>query len=504
MAMDCDKNNLDEKIKQMHKKITLILGDQLFKNHPSFVSETDFVMIESKKLSTRFNYHKLKLAFTYTCMRDYKDFLQAKFPKAHIYYHTLTEEIEFEQILIELSQKYTEIEFSEITDKKFSEYIDQLIKKYFQKYTVFESQMFLTTKANFQTYLSQKATNKRLLMNDFYIWQRKRLKIFLNTEQKPLFQNWTFDEQNRKKIPKNLTIPSRYKPVQSQNWKKVCRLVEASFAKNAGKTESAWLATNHVEAEKVLENFLNNFLSFFGDYEDALDTNDPFLFHSVLSPYLNNGLLTPQEVLEKLFVHLENNAWLLTDHYNSIEGFVRQIIGWREWVKGMYDNFYQEDLGYNFFEAKQDLPEYFYFKNLENLDIQPLKEVLEKVENYAYAHHIERLMVLSNYFTLTEVDPKQVFDWFMEMFVDAYDWVMVPNVFGMGTFADGGIFASKPYISGANYLNKMGHFQKGTWQTDWTNLFWNFLDKHEAFFKKQPRLTMLLKNRKSKEVKNSN
>ncbi|MBW6481368.1 MAG: hypothetical protein K0B37_18230, partial [Bacteroidales bacterium] len=175
---------------------------------------------------------------------------------------------------------------------------------------------------------------------------------------------------------------------------------------------------------------------------------------------------------------------------NSLEGFVRQIVGWREFIRAMYILKGREERTRNYWGFDRKIPSSFY---TAETGIEPLDIVIKKVLRTGYCHHIERLMVLGNFMMLCEFDPDEVYQWFMEMFIDAYDWVMVPNVYGMSQFADGGIFATKPYISGSNYLMKMSDFKKGEWQKVWDGLFWRFMDKHREFFNKNPRMGMLIR-----------
>jgi deoxyribodipyrimidine photolyase-related protein len=231
------------------------------------------------------------------------------------------------------------------------------------------------------------------------------------------------------------------------------------------------------------------------------------VYHSTLSSSLNYGLLTPLEVVQDILdisagIDLgdQSNAQLL----HSTEGIIRQIIGWREWIKGLYDHVYTEEIEQrNFFEAKNPLPEYWWKLDSDDEEITdnaPLAYALEKTKRLAYNHHIERLMVIANWMTLKEYNPQECFKWFSSMYVDAFEWVMVPNVYGMGLFSDGGVFASKPYVASSNYIKKMSDYPKGPWQEIWTKAFWDFLEKHQEHFVKQHRLGMLLKSHLNKKI----
>jgi deoxyribodipyrimidine photolyase-related protein len=223
----------------------------------------------------------------------------------------------------------------------------------------------------------------------------------------------------------------------------------------------------------------------FGVYEDAIVADNSILHHSVLTPMLNVGLITPKEIIEACLVYAEENDVPL----NSTEGFVRQIIGWREFIRGMYEARGSEERTTNFWKFKKKIPASFYDGTT---GIPPIDQTIKKVLKTGYCNHIERLMVLGNFMMLCEFDPDEVYRWFMELFIDSYDWVMVTNVYGMSQFADGGLMATKPYISGSNYLMKMSDYKKGEWQTVWDGLFWRFMDTHRDFFLSNPRLGMLV------------
>ena len=200
---------------------------------------------------------------------------------------------------------------------------------------------------------------------------------------------------------------------------------------------------------------------------------------------LNVGLLTPKELIEKSVAFAKSNKVPI----NSLEGFVRQIVGWREFMRGMYESRGSDERTRNFWGFTKKIPKAFYEGTT---GVLPIDQTIKKVLQTGYCHHIERLMVLGNFMLLCEFDPDEVYQWFMELFIDSYDWVMVPNVYGMSQFADGGLMATKPYISGSNYLMKMGNYKKGEWQATWDGLFWRFMDTHRDFFQQNPRLGMLV------------
>jgi deoxyribodipyrimidine photolyase-related protein len=238
------------------------------------------------------------------------------------------------------------------------------------------------------------------------------------------------------------------------------------------------------DAARWLDRFIVERLQQFGLYEDAISTEHPYLYHSAITPALNIGLLDPQDVVDRVLA--------ASDHIpmNSLEGFIRQIIGWREFMHGVYRHRGSEIRNGNFWRFERRLPRAFYDGTT---GIPPVDRVIRQVLADGYCHHIERLMVLGSFMLLCRIRPDDVYRWFIEMFVDAYDWVMVPNVYGMSQFADGGTFTTKPYLSGSNYILKMSDELKGPWCRVWDGLFWSFIGDHREFFLKNPRLSMMVR-----------
>ena len=475
---------------------TLVLGDQLFSRHPALAKDRPVVMVETGALHQRYNYHCFKLAFVYACMREYADSLRAAGYTVH--YYDLDADTNFEEVLAKHS--VARLHYLRPTDKRFRNYLQTLCENAdIETEVTRENPMFLTPPEVFADFFAKYKQPYR--MASFYQQQRVRFDLFVDEEEQPYGGRWSFDKENRRKTPNDLELPER-RVYESRHYAAVCADVEKHFPNNPGNLPELYLPVTRQEATEHLAEFLEKYFPRFGAYEDALDLRDPLLYHSVFSALLNIGLLTPAEVLDALRTHVGKHPDILDNHFNSVEGFVRQIVGWREWMWGLYEHVYPEDLsGYNFFDHRARLPKYFYFEGLDELENLPLRHTLEKTRDYAYNHHIERLMVLGNWMTLSGYGPHACFEWFMEMYVDAYDWVMVGNVYGMGLFADGGVFATKPYISSANYLRKMSHYgtkKKGDWGEEWDTKFWDFLFKHEDFFAKQPRMNMLIKSRKKK------
>jgi len=305
---------------------------------------------------------------------------------------------------------------------------------------------------------------KTFRMTEFYRAVRREKGLLLDAGGKPLGGKWSFDPENRLRLPKGMPIP--------QAW-------------GSGSSEEALrLPVTREEALAALHDFLENRIDRFGDYEDAMSESEPVLWHSVLSPALNVGLLTPGEVLAALAErHAERPLPL-----NSLEGFTRQVAGWREFMRAVYRRAGARQKAANAMSHFFPLPKGF---PSGETGFRPVDTVVARVKRHGYAHHIERLMVLGNFLLLCETDPRAVTGWFMNRFADATDWAMVPNVFGMSQFADGGLMTTKPYCSGSAYLLRMGNFQRGPWCADWDALFWRFVSRHRDLFARNPRTSVM-------------
>lgn len=325
---------------------------------------------------------------------------------------------------------------------------------------------------------------KKPFMKNFYEAQRKRMNILMEDGQ-PVGGKYSFDLENRKKLPKKIDVPPAFLPARSPEVAEAQAWVQDRFPEALGLSSSFEYAVSREGALEALEQFLDERFSLFGDYEDAISTEHRVAFHSVLTPYLNLGLLTPGEVVQRALDHAEKVG---TVPLNALEGFIRQVIGWREFMRVIYLRHGVEERTRNFWGFDRPMPQSFYDGTT---GIDPIDHVIKAVQETAYCHHIERLMVLGNFMMLCRIDPAEVYRWFMEMFIDAYDWVMVPNVYGMSQFADGGIFATKPYLSGSNYIAKMSDFKKGPWCEVWDGLFWTFIADHQDFFRKNYRMSRM-------------
>lgn len=322
-------------------------------------------------------------------------------------------------------------------------------------------------------------------MASFYIAQRKRTG-WLMEEGRIAGGAWSHDTANRRKWPAKKVPPDPPSVKPNDFVREAITYVNRRFPENPGRIDPFQYPVNRKDAMIWLDQFLKERLVGFGTFEDAMVRDASVLHHSLLTPMLNTGLLTPQEVVDAALAYAEEYSVPL----NDLEGFLRQVAGWREFMMRMYRKVGVRQRNANFWSHTRPMPEAFY---RGTTGIDPVDRVIRRVLDTGYCHHIERLMVLGNFMLLCEIRPDDVYRWFMELFIDAYDWVMVPNVYGMSQFADGGLLCTKPYISGSNYIRKMSDYPKGPWCEIWDALFWRFIDKHRVFFSEQPRLSMMVR-----------
>jgi deoxyribodipyrimidine photolyase-related protein len=327
-------------------------------------------------------------------------------------------------------------------------------------------------------------------MENFYQFMRKKHSILLDSDGKPEGGKWNYDSENRKSIKKNpdINLPPKFAPDEITN--SVINLVKEKFAKNPGSIEPFWFAVTQKQAEQAFDDFLKNKMAKFGDYEDAMLSENGFLYHSVISLYLNVGFLDPRKIIQTIQKNYHDGKIPL----NSAEGFIRQILGWREFVRGIYWKFMPQYYGKNYFDHTRKLPEFFW---TGNTDLNCLRACISQTLGESYAHHIQRLMVIGNFSLLAGLEPKQVAEWFLSVYSDAFEWVELPNVYGLALFADGGIIASKPYVSSGNYIQKMSNYcdsckydikeKSGKNACPFNYLYWNFLLENKDKLEKNPR-----------------
>tara|TARA_B000000532_G_scaffold139704_1_gene112210 strand:- start:804 stop:2120 length:1317 start_codon:yes stop_codon:yes gene_type:complete len=368
-------------------------------------------------------------------------------------------------------------------DNWLSKRISQSCSKKNIQIETYENPLFINNNDDLNTFF--RTDKKKFFQTAFYKQQRIKMDIMMISD-KPEGGKWTYDDQNREKYPKDKTPPKIDFPEKNQLYFESIDYVNKNFGDNFGLINDEILYPYDFNtANNWLDNFLKTRFYEFGPYEDAVLKEKSILNHSVLSPLINVGLINPRDLIKKILsFYYENNIPI-----NSTEGFIRQIIGWREFIRGVYISKGTEERNKNFWNFKRKIPKSFYDGTT---GIEPVDDTIKKINESGYANHIERLMIIGNFMLLCEFDPDEVYKWFMELFIDSYDWVMVPNVYGMSQFADGGLMSTKPYISGSSYVLKMSNYKKGDWCPIWDSLFWNFIDKKRDFFTTNPRMRMLV------------
>ncbi|MFW5708669.1 MAG: cryptochrome/photolyase family protein [Chloroflexota bacterium] len=467
-----------------------ILGDQLLLEHPALTiaeqqdpSEIDVVIVESWKRATSQPYHKQKIVLLFSAMRHYANRLRDRGYTVHY--------IETDDTILSGIREYIKkaqparIITMAAADFNGRRVQEQLGEQSGVDVDVIPNTQFLVGQFN---PFADSSSNERRVMENFYRSMRKHFDILMDGD-KPVGDEWNFDKENREALPDDIEIPELPHFERDDITADVIALVE-SKSLGIGSTELFNYAVTHEQANAALEDFLQTRFELFGPYEDAMTARNSFLFHSVLSPYLNIGLLQPMQVI----LRAEEIYKAGDVPINSVEGFIRQILGWREYMYTRYWELMPELRQQNHWNADRELPQFLWDGDT---DMNCIAHIVQHLHAHAYSHHIERLMVISNFCLLIGVKPQVVVDWFKAFFIDAYDWVMQPNTVGMGLNADGGKIATKPYIASANYINKMSDYcsgcsfkhtkRTGDGACPFNYLYWNFLIQNEDALRKNPR-----------------
>ncbi|KQS92241.1 cryptochrome/photolyase family protein [Chryseobacterium sp. Leaf394] len=457
----------------------LIFPHQLFKDTEYLDKSQPVFLVEEFLFFRQYKFHKQKIALHRASMKFYENYLiKLKFKVEYIDSYSPLSDVQ--KLIKHLEkEKFTKILITDVCDN----WLEKRIKETKLNLEILDSPLFINTREDLKEYFDDK---KSYHQTDFYRQQRISRNILMKAG-KPTGGKWTFDTENRKKYPKNKKAPSIYFPENSEFYKEAKIYTEKNFGENYGNlTPYQLYPATFEEAENWFNQFLELRFADFGVYEDSIVEHEHFLHHSVLSPLLNIGLLTAENVLKEAIEYAEDYKIPI----NSLEGFVRQILGWREFVRGiyLYQGTFQRNK--NYWKHQITLPDCFY---TGETGLKPIDSTILKVLETGYAHHIERLMLFANVMNLLKLNPHDIYKWFMELFVDSYDWVMVPNVYGMSSYSDGGKMSTKPYISGSNYIKKMSDYPDGEWTEKWDSLFWNFVNDNRNFFETNPRLGMMLR-----------
>ena len=472
--------------------LSLVFPHQLFEHHPALRAGRAVALIEDPLLFGTdprwpIQVHRQRLLLHRASMNAYAEMLQAKgFSVLRI----LQGQAASTAVILGglLDQGYRSFHLADPVDDVLTQRISAFASRHDCGLEIVPTPMLLTPEAVIDDHFG---SGKKPLMGRFYEMQRKRLDLLIDRDGGPVGGRWSFDADNRKKLPKGILVPELPAERSSGSIAIVNtarqQLIEEGVA-GIGSWDGFYYPVTHGDAARWLDQFLDQRLCQFGAYEDAISTQHQVMWHSVLTPMLNIGLLTPQQVLDRTLERAEAGDVPL----NSLEGFLRQIVGWREFMAAMYRRHGVEMRNGNFWGFEdRPIPSAFY---TASTGLPPIDDAIRHALETGYCHHIERLMLLGNVMLLCGFHPTRIYCWFMELFVDAYDWVMVPNVYGMSQFADGGIFTTKPYLSGSNYVRKMSDYRKGEWCDTWDGLFWSFIHCHQDFFRRQYRLAMMARN----------
>lgn len=493
--------------------LRLILGDQLNRRMSSLSDlrpETDLVLLaEVQSEASYVPHHKKKLAFVFAAMRHFATELHesgvqlAYCPYSLDYCSQLNAEMTapFKQPMSSLEQavavciepfQIDRVVVSQPAEYRLLKAVEEWQHRLGLPVEIREDNRFLVSQSFFTEWAEGR---KQLRMEYFYREMRKHTGLLMNAKE-PIGGQWNFDAQNRKKLPKNTRVPAPTTFQTDPITQEVFDMVNAVFANQFGSLKGFHFATTREQALFVLQRFIKERLFAFGDYQDAMAQSQPWMFHSHISFYLNNGLLFADEVVAQIEAAYHKSGLPL----NAVEGFIRQVIGWREFVRGFYWYFMPNYRQQNALSATRSLPEWFWTGDTK---MNCLKQCISETKENAYAHHIQRLMVIGNFALLAGLSVDDVNEWYLSVYADAYEWVELPNVSGMVLFADGGKLASKPYAASGSYISKMSDYcqhcvysvkeKAGPSACPFNYLYWNFLSTHQQTLSANPRMAMIYK-----------
>lgn len=474
-------------------RLVLVLGDQLSENIAALRAADKgmdvIVMAEVEDEAGYVPHHPKKIAFLFASMRKFAERLRAK--GWAVAYTKVDDPENTGSIPGELLRRAAEFGAREVQATQPGEFrlIDALAETPLI-ITQMEDDRFIASHREFEDWAEGR---KALRMEYFYRDMRRKTGLLMD-EDHPVGGQWNFDHDNRKPAPGAVEYPGPLQFQTDETTRDVLELVEARFGDNFGDLSPFWLATDADQAQQHLSHWLEGGARLFGDYQDAMLRDQRFLYHAFVGAYINSGLLDPLDVCRQVEAAYQAGTVPL----NAAEGFIRQIIGWREYVRGIYFLEGRDYTHRNTLEQTRDLPALFWGgKTWMNCMDQAVRQTAEE----GYAHHIQRLMVTGNFALLAGIDPYQVHEWYLAVYIDAYEWVEAPNVIGMSQFADGGIVASKPYVSSGNYIHKMSDYcgscsykvkdKTGPDACPFNLLYWDFLVRHRDRFAKNPRMAQM-------------
>ena len=480
--------------------LRLILGDQLSDSISSLQDidpDTDVVLLVEVADEARYvRHHKQKLVLIFSAMRHFAAELEAReIPVDYVSLEdegntgSFTGEVEralqrhgCERIVVTEPGEWRVLEMMRDWEQRFERPVD-----------IRPDDRFLCSLSQFSDW----AEGRKSLRMEFFYREMRRKTGWLMEDQKPLGGQWNYDADNRKALPRDLGLPRRDRFEPDEITRDVMDMVQRRFPDHFGELDEFGWAVTRADALEALDHFITKCLPDFGDFQDAMKTGEDFLFHSLISPYLNIGLLLPREVCEAALAAFEREQAPLA----AVEGFLRQVMGWREFVRGLYWFSMPDYASSNFLEATRPLPDFYW---TGKTDMNCLSEAIGNTRRNAYAHHIQRLMVTGNFALLAGIDPAEVEEWYLLVYIDAFEWVELPNTHGMALFADGGVLASKPYAASGAYINRMSDHCRdcrfnpkdklGDSACPFNYLYWNFLIQNDHRLRSNPRMGLAYRN----------
>ncbi|MGB5981278.1 MAG: cryptochrome/photolyase family protein [Nonlabens sp.] len=483
------------------KTLRLILGDQLNHKHSWFNGDQDHIiyhMAEMRQETDYVKHHIQKVVAFFMSMRNFADWLEDRGMQVEYFRfresennHDLTENLK------QLIKKHDIEKFEYLAPDEYR--LDKQLKDFCKSLDIewqgYDTEHFFTKRKDIEKFFEGK---KRMTMEYFYRDMRRKYDIMIEGDKDPEGGKWNYDKSNRDKWDGDTDIPKE--KGFRKDVSEIVKMLDEEGVKTFGRIEEKnfnW-PTSRSDALKVLNYFCDNLLVHFGDYQDAMHTDEDYLYHSRISFAMNSKMLSPHEVIEKVIDKWREDKRKID--ISQVEGFVRQILGWREFMRGVY---WKEMPSYgrcNKLDNQNNLPDFYWTGDTK---MNCLKHSINNSLDHAYAHHIQRLMITGNYALLTQVHPDQVCEWYLGVYIDAIEWVEITNTRGMSQWADGGIVATKPYVSSGSYINKMGNYCKGCEYSvhkknaeedacPFNSLYWNFLDEKREHFKNNQRMNMMM------------
>lgn len=484
----------------MSKTLIPIFADQLSENLSALAisdpTTSIILMMEVSEEANTVPHHRKKLIFLFSAMRHFAEHL--KDAGWRVDYVPLDAPDNRGTFTDEVARALRRHDIERIRTTEASEYrVLEMQREWEHALKVPVSLMpddrFIATKAEFAEWAEGR---KQLRMEYFYRDMRRKTGLLMDGD-KPVGGEWNYDSENRKPPKQGLNAPRPLRVKPDAITQKVIGLVRSRFGSRFGDVEDFAMGVTRAEAKEALAYFIDKALPQFGDYQDAMMTDEPFLFHSLISFYLNVGLLSPLEICRAVERAYEAGHAPL----NAAEGYIRQIIGWREYIRGIYWMKMPDYLEMNALGANRDLPDFYWSGQT---DMHCMSQAIGQTKTHAYAHHIQRLMITGNFALLIGVAPKQIHEWYLAVYADAFEWVELPNTLGMSQFADGGLLGSKPYASSGAYINRMSNYCKSCRYNvknrveddacPFNALYWHFIDRNKDVLDGNPRMGMPYRN----------